>query len=394
MSLNRVVAGVLAVVSVGGCGGQGPDDGSGPDETVASTAQAIQGGALEAEHLYPWVVTVDGSCHGVLVDPSWVLTAAHCVDASTIPIARYSRTDPYTGVVHAGSRYARSNPSRLVYKHPDYNPATLRNDIALFKLDTPFTLDRYIQTVAIPAAASGAGNVAAVASYIRHGGTRPAGKVVVMRAPIAASSVCGAGTSELCFQKNDAALCNGDSGSGLVRNVGASLASNGRATVVGVASNTPANNCSSDDLGLPVTMMDVYRYRTWISQTMSMSLADLAGDARLRYEGQASRGQLELRCERSPFGSTTKSSVGPMNAPGVELRHACGAGTRARASCTGVTGAAITGFKLTTTNKVNGASSTTNLPFTASSASYVTSYDATGILIREFSCTVGPILTR
>src|SRR5262245_26928849 len=57
----------------------------------------VVGGVVEPNYRYPWVVRL-GGCGGVLIDPQWALTAAHCVTQGLgVNSVSYSRTDPYTG---------------------------------------------------------------------------------------------------------------------------------------------------------------------------------------------------------------------------------------------------------------------------------------------------------
>ena len=58
---------------------------------------SVVGGTIEPDHKFPWVVNVQGSLtgKGVLIAPTWVLTAAHVVETSFGGVrVSYRRTDP------------------------------------------------------------------------------------------------------------------------------------------------------------------------------------------------------------------------------------------------------------------------------------------------------------
>ena len=91
---------------------------------------------------FPWQVALIESsggwtwafCGGSIIDNSWILTAAHCVE------------DGFAGTVYAragsDNYYAQGGSSHLVDEiiiHPDYNGNTYNNDIALLKLNNPIT---------------------------------------------------------------------------------------------------------------------------------------------------------------------------------------------------------------------------------------------------------------
>ena len=69
--------------------------------------QQVVGGTIEADFQFPWVIDVSGTLtgKGVLIAPTWVLTAAHVVETSFGGVrVSYSRTDPNTGKVSGGNQ--------------------------------------------------------------------------------------------------------------------------------------------------------------------------------------------------------------------------------------------------------------------------------------------------
>jgi secreted trypsin-like serine protease len=358
------------------------------DPDLDEVDQEVIGGADEPDYRYPWVVRVSSaeSCGGVLIHPSWVLTARHCVSTFTTPSITFARTDAYSGDVIVEQRDGAING---VHVHPSTD---LGHDIALIRLATPFVPSRYIQTVALPAAPQSVGTVGVVAAF-RSDAQTPSGNLAVARGPIVDWSECSAYITELCVQDDDDALCNGDSGSGFTSNLGGGLTGNGRATVLGIASEVADGSCDPDDLGQSARLTDVYSHRTWIAQTTGLSLASLAGDARARWDGQPSRGLITVRCESSPYGFTTRTTVAPMNARGAEARLDCPAFNRMRVTCNlgGDPNAQLTSLRVTTTN-LNGTVTTSTIqPSSTNSATYVSPFDMNGNIVRDVACRVGGV---
>lgn len=289
--------------------------------TGTSGTSSVVGGITERDYNYPWVVRLNG-CGGVLIDPQWVLTAAHCVTPNIgIGELTYKRTDPQTGAEITESIGPDQNigpaNNRGVFIQPGYDPQKDQaNDIALIKLAKPFAIEPLIQTVGLPNFSRLAGVVGNLANY-SHTATLPTGYVAVFRAPMPANDypprflipATAAGAS----------LCPGDSGSGFV------TVESGRATVRGLASMASITNCMTPSGEAVFT--DVFTFREWILQTMDKSDASLTGNTRVRWTGRAAAGRMGVECPASP------SRSGPLNVAGVEEGINCSAGQAQALSC-------------------------------------------------------------
>lgn len=115
-----------------------------PAVPAETTAPRIIGGDNAEPGQYPFMVSLQRlrrgdtdhlrhSCGGTLISPSWVLTAAHCVDdvgAKDLAAA--------TGL-HTLDTTPRRRVSNVkaIHVHPAYDPTTLVNDVALVQLKRP-----------------------------------------------------------------------------------------------------------------------------------------------------------------------------------------------------------------------------------------------------------------
>jgi len=239
----------------------------------------IVGGHEAAENEWPWQVAlfIDDAwfCGGSLISDEYVMTAAHCADG-----ANY-----FDIMAGAHDVRASSEPHRVEitsyegFTHPDWDPNTLENDIALVRLPEKIEFNEYIRPACLPPAEDESnGYVGELTTPVGWGkNSDNAGGItpklqMVEDLPVIDNPTCNdvygiIYDGIMCIDSsNGKGVCNGDSGGSLNMR----QETENKWTQVGVASFVSSNGCES---GQPHGFTRVAYFGKWIESETGVMMS-------------------------------------------------------------------------------------------------------------------------
>ncbi|XP_050952759.1 transmembrane protease serine 9 [Labeo rohita] len=128
-----------------------------PERVVEHRDKRMIGGENVNVSVWPWQVSVQYQtrssaplrqvCGGAIIHPYWIMTAASCVNlrqkGKLLIRAGSDRLD-------VDEAYTQQSEVARIIRHERFNPVTLRYNIALLQMKTPFELNEFVHPICVP----------------------------------------------------------------------------------------------------------------------------------------------------------------------------------------------------------------------------------------------------
>merc|ERR1712098_944210 len=184
--------------------------------------ERIVGGEEAVPHSIPWQVSLRRKsdnfhfCGGSLLDPTTVITAAHCTEIWDSTSEVMVVAGEHNKVVDDGTEQTADVAQLIVHENYGVGHA-YENDIALWLLSTPFEMNDAVQGVTLPQfqqESVGSCNVSGWGTLTAGGYTPDV--LMVVSVPIVGEGTCQIDESMICAGETGKDSCQGDSGGPMV----------------------------------------------------------------------------------------------------------------------------------------------------------------------------------
>ncbi|XP_038029020.2 ovochymase-1 isoform X5 [Anas platyrhynchos] len=123
-----------------------------PPVTPWQLFKRISGAEEACPHCWPWHAALnflgDYQCSGVVISPTWILTAAHCVQLSNKPLHWTVTAGDHDRALRESTEQVRQVKTIVV--HPHFDVVSYDSDIALVQLDIPLEYNAAVRPVCLP----------------------------------------------------------------------------------------------------------------------------------------------------------------------------------------------------------------------------------------------------
>jgi len=185
---------------------------------ITDSRQNVMYGKTARRGSWPWQILMyfgdQTRCGGTIVDPYWIVTAAHCVYGDEDSGKFSVRVGEHDKWVTEGSEV--DIKVAKVFRHPKFDHHTYNNDIALFKLEKPIQYNKYVSPACLPNSDIPPGTNCYVTGW---GRTEIFGKSHILKQgklPVVTNKECWIHNNHRHHPIYDGQICAGSGGSELV----------------------------------------------------------------------------------------------------------------------------------------------------------------------------------
>uniref|UniRef100_A0A8C9HZU5 Ovochymase 1 n=1 Tax=Piliocolobus tephrosceles TaxID=591936 RepID=A0A8C9HZU5_9PRIM len=115
-------------------------------------SRRIAGGEEACPQCWPWQVGLrflgDYQCGGAIINPMWILTAAHCVQSKNNPLSWTIIAGDHDRNLKESTEQVRR--AKHIMAHEDFNTLSYDSDIALIQLSSPLEYSSAVRPVCLP----------------------------------------------------------------------------------------------------------------------------------------------------------------------------------------------------------------------------------------------------